>query len=292
MKTAVICIAKNEENYLQEWIDYHKKLGFDDVYVYQNDWTFSKQKDDAIYKTIEGQDCQLKAYNSFIDEYYDKYDFAAFFDVDEFLSLKCHNNVKQFLSQYLAVQAIAVHWRIFGDSGIKNVDNDYSVLNRFTHCGSNLAPNCKVILNFKQCKNKVKFSYNPHIITADLVNTSMLAIYKHIGCNKDIDGKLELAELNHYCNKTYEEALSRRYHGTCACVNGMNLNVYKDKEEFDKWFQTNNCNDTVNTTAKDFFNAGKNIHIVRNIVSLLNAYIQLAHKLTVKLEILKLAAKK
>ena len=36
MKVALVCIAKEEDNYIQEWIDYNKKLGFDDIIIYQN----------------------------------------------------------------------------------------------------------------------------------------------------------------------------------------------------------------------------------------------------------------
>lgn len=44
MKTAIVCIAKNEDNYIDEWIKYHTKLGFDYVYVYQNDWRYAGDK--------------------------------------------------------------------------------------------------------------------------------------------------------------------------------------------------------------------------------------------------------
>lgn len=34
MKTALVCIAKNEDNYIDEWIEYHLMLGFDRIFVY------------------------------------------------------------------------------------------------------------------------------------------------------------------------------------------------------------------------------------------------------------------
>ena len=43
MDVALVCIAKNEDNYIQEWIDYHLKLGFNDIHIFQNDWRFEKQ---------------------------------------------------------------------------------------------------------------------------------------------------------------------------------------------------------------------------------------------------------
>jgi len=31
---ALIAIAKDEDEYLKEWVDYNLKVGFDDIYVY------------------------------------------------------------------------------------------------------------------------------------------------------------------------------------------------------------------------------------------------------------------
>ena len=76
---------------------------------------------------------QLKAYNDFIDKHYAEYDFAAFFDVDEFLCLKKDSSLDSFLSRYIDVYGVGVNWRVFGDNGLSCVeDGDYSVLSRFT----------------------------------------------------------------------------------------------------------------------------------------------------------------
>jgi hypothetical protein len=34
MKTALVSIAKNEDNYLKEWVDYNLYLGFNDIFIY------------------------------------------------------------------------------------------------------------------------------------------------------------------------------------------------------------------------------------------------------------------
>jgi hypothetical protein len=41
MKVAICCIAKNEDNYIDEWIEYHLKLGIDDIHVHQNNWKYN-----------------------------------------------------------------------------------------------------------------------------------------------------------------------------------------------------------------------------------------------------------
>ena len=38
MKTALVCIAKNEDHYIDEWIEYYLKLGIDHIFIYQNDF--------------------------------------------------------------------------------------------------------------------------------------------------------------------------------------------------------------------------------------------------------------
>ena len=48
MKVALVCIAKNEDLYIDEWIDYHFKLGFDEIFVYQNNWRFNKDIENAL----------------------------------------------------------------------------------------------------------------------------------------------------------------------------------------------------------------------------------------------------
>jgi len=38
MKIALVSIAKDEDNYLEEWIKYNFKLGFDDIFIYEDEW--------------------------------------------------------------------------------------------------------------------------------------------------------------------------------------------------------------------------------------------------------------
>lgn len=49
MKVALVCIAKDEDNYIKEWINYHLSIGFSKIYVYQNDWNF----DITNYNNVE-----------------------------------------------------------------------------------------------------------------------------------------------------------------------------------------------------------------------------------------------
>lgn len=41
MKKAICAIAKNEDKYIDEWAEYHFKLGIDDIFIFQNDWRYN-----------------------------------------------------------------------------------------------------------------------------------------------------------------------------------------------------------------------------------------------------------
>jgi hypothetical protein len=34
MKSALVAIAKDEDDYINEWIEYHFKIGFDNIILY------------------------------------------------------------------------------------------------------------------------------------------------------------------------------------------------------------------------------------------------------------------
>jgi len=212
MKNAVVCIAKNEDLYIDEWMRYHLKLGFDEVWVYQNDWRYSGPfKGDPRVKLVEfdGPNMQLRAYNDFLEKRSSGYDFVAFFDVDEYMCLN-HIELRDFLSGFDSVAGIALNWKLFGDSGLAKPENgDYSCVNRFVKCQRGFNKHVKTIVNVK-FTNRSRFVNNPHC-----VNTSVCknAVVNATG-TKWVQGPFNPGEtsrvawLNHYYCKTLDEFTS------------------------------------------------------------------------------------
>ena len=90
MRTLLCCIAKHEQRYIQEWIDYHLRIGFTAVKIYDNEdaqgtLDFVRRPNVQIVH-FPGPVKQMQAYTDCLNE--TSYDFIAFFDVDEFLVLK------------------------------------------------------------------------------------------------------------------------------------------------------------------------------------------------------------
>lgn len=145
-KICLCAIAKNENNYIKEWVDYHKKLGFTNIVLYDNNDTDGEVFTDVIQdyiksgfvkiKNVRGlSNQQIKRYNEFYhSQEAAEYDWIAFFDIDEFLHLDKDKTVQQWLisSKYDNFDAIAVNWKYFDDNNqVAVINNNYSIT-RFT----------------------------------------------------------------------------------------------------------------------------------------------------------------
>lgn len=202
MRVALVCIAKNEDKYLQEWVEYHVKLGFNDVFVYQNDWRSDYEHPKLTKIALDGLGQQMVAYSSWLKQYKSNFDWVAFFDVDEFLVLKKHKTIQEFVSDYPNANGIGINWYFFGDNGLSEIsDNEYSVIKRFTKRGSNMDIHVKTILNCKvNCAMGV---HNPPSVT--IVSPNGVEINGPFNKTPTDD----IAQINHYFCKTFSEFLEK-----------------------------------------------------------------------------------
>jgi hypothetical protein len=251
-KVALVCIAKEEGPYLQEWIDYHLKLGFDDIHIFQNDWRWDSyveheqvhmyEYDGKTYHSeepIHVRNVQARCYTEFCRDYHEQYEWVAAFDVDEYLVLKQTDNVKEFITAYDAYTNVVIDWVTFGDSGHKTfTDDNTSVVNRFTMRRRNPDNQFKSF-----CKLGPEVNHDIHMAQGMWVTTEFIEgmgghnVRPHIG----------VAQLNHYFTKTLPEFLQKRERGN-ACGSGENgKRAISD-------FDSNNDNEVEDTLAKDFFN--------------------------------------
>ena len=141
----IAAIAKYENEYLGEWIDYHLKLGFDKIYIYDDnpkDYPDIKEipeikknlcKKVFIIKPLETKLYQhIPFYNKFYSSHIFKW--AMFIDIDEFLVLPGFKNIKEFLNQekFNDTVQIMFPWMFYGDSGHLKKKEGSKILKRFT----------------------------------------------------------------------------------------------------------------------------------------------------------------
>lgn len=259
-KCALVCIAKDEDHYIQEWVDYHLKLGFSGIYIWQNDWRcssqFLKPNPRVFLRQLDGQFQQMNCCNLALAEIWMQYQWVAVFDVDEFLVLKCKMDISEFLGQekYKNAPCIAVNWRIFGNSNLSKIDS-WSVLSRFTLSDDKLEESSKPIINTGTFKDQVKLVFNSHSVNAIQVDPNLKFALKMYGNNPHINdnGNVEPLELFHYRNKTYAERFARCFGKLPAIPHREAIDASGSLEQFNRDFSRWNTNKVKNTMALDFF---------------------------------------
>ncbi len=126
---AIVAIMKNEGPYLAEWIEFHKLLGVEKFYLYDNDSTDKTQeilkpyiKSGLVdYTFFPGEKMQLPAYNDCIEKHKMDTRWLAVIDLDEFLVPVKYDNMTDFLATIPEnVAQIIIPWVIFGSNGHKN----------------------------------------------------------------------------------------------------------------------------------------------------------------------------
>jgi len=210
------CIAKNEDHYIQEWIDYHLKLGFEKILIFANNWKYENDQENVEVFPMPGASQQSYSYNYFLRRFRKKFWWVAFYDVDEFLVLHKHRNMEELLLEYDDVQAIGINWARFGSNGHEKViDGNYNVLERFTKRATEADQEkhedtaIKVMMRYTNY-NKIDL-HNclgvTHTLSRKEINSPKEKFdSKARPRNKPIEWNV--AQLNHYYIKSYEEAVN------------------------------------------------------------------------------------
>ena len=131
-KVAVVAIARNEEPFLDEWLLYHRLIGADHFFIYDDNiapgleeflsphkgyTTVIRWHD--IHQNFSSlrSDRQTKAYTHAAEHLLTGYQWAAFIDIDEFIVLDKHRNLKEFIVSLKKTRIITLDWHIFGHNG-------------------------------------------------------------------------------------------------------------------------------------------------------------------------------
>jgi hypothetical protein len=222
MKVALVCIAKDEDDYINEWVDYHLKLGFHKIFIYENNWRCPIDFDPNLVVKIpfDGEKKQLEAYKNFMIHRKDNYDWAAFFDVDEFLVLKQHSSIPELMTFFKNENCLVVNWVLFGDNNQECVENNnYSVLSRFTRRQVGVDKHIKSIVNLK---NNFTFGSPHHLVNVKWTDPSGNRGYGAFNSN----GNDDVFQLNHYYCKTIEEFKKKSLRGSADLGYGKSVESF------------------------------------------------------------------
>jgi len=245
MKIAIIAIAKNENNYINEWIDYHLNLGFDNIIICDNDdelvlTGIVKDSRVIIEDWTNYYGVQLPAYRETFTKYRNDYDWVLFIDIDEFLILENHTNVKDFISSFdNDVQCINLCWKHFGDERQLNVvGDDYSVFNRFktvVEPPKSLKMLVKAFIKTNIPEESIKRISQHSINDFKIKSVNVLGQEHHGRYIKNIIYKN--AWINHYPTKTIGEYVRQKYFRGGPNRNNIKYHCLKNFFEYNTWTQ-------------------------------------------------------
>lgn len=234
-KNILLCgIGKLENNYIREWVEYHKKMGFTNIVLYDNNDIDGERFEDVIGDYIEsgyvilkdwrGKElAQIPSYNSCYKEYKDSYDWIAYWDIDEFIHFEKAKTIQEFVSnkKFAKVQCIRICWKQYTDNGLIRVENDNYSINRFKEvldsnfCKKNKIPIARSVVANTQAKSIIrtnidKFKVNsPHcFLNVPTVNANGNKC--NIGIRIGEKPVWKGAWLNHYRFKTIEEYVTKK----------------------------------------------------------------------------------
>ena len=224
-KLICLCVVGKEENpYAKEFINYYKKLGFQKIFLYDNNDINGEKFEDIINKEIKSgfvsiinyrgyKGIQYEAYYDCYKNNYKKFDWLSFFDFDEFLVLVPKTKtIKQFLNNKIFdnCQSIKVNWLMFTDNNLIYYENK-PMEERFTS-------SLKIS---KVMKSIVRGNLNINFwVKAKNVHTSYYGFQSCFPSGKPIIidpsnerytkyGEKEYAYLKHYNTKTIEEFINK-----------------------------------------------------------------------------------
>ena len=206
---SILATVKNEAPYIKEWIEYHRMIGVDRFYIYDND-SVDNIKDVlkdyiksgiVVYNFFGGIGKQLDIYEDGIDRYGANTFWMAIIDLDEFIVPVQSYDIKTFLKDYEQYPAVAVNWIQFdGNDHIKK-------------------PNGLVIENYKRAflpehplnqitKSIVQPKYVYEYLTAHHFQyTNGMAVNENFeySTERDMPNSVKKIRINHYATKSLEE---------------------------------------------------------------------------------------
>lgn len=126
MENLSICaIVKDENSYLPEWLEYHKLVGVEKFFIYDNGSRIPIRETLAadiasgtvIVHSFPGYARQTEAYMNCVLHCGRTSKWVAFIDVDEFLVPKGTDDFRTILKDFRAFGGLAINWQTFGSSG-------------------------------------------------------------------------------------------------------------------------------------------------------------------------------
>ena len=122
---SICAMYRNEAPYLREWVAFHRLMGVERFYLYDNESTDDHREalapfiDEGVVTVTEmpGWPVQMQVYDDCLRRHRDESRWIAFIDIDEFLFSPAGGPVADVMRGYEPHPGVVVNWAVFGNSG-------------------------------------------------------------------------------------------------------------------------------------------------------------------------------
>lgn len=245
---SVCAIIKDEGPYLEEWIEFHKLIGVDHFYIYDNDSTDNTCNildryihSNTVTYIFWPDKGQIDAYNDCLTKFGQESNWIAFIDIDEFIFGTQKDDLREILKDYQAYPALGINWICFGSNGHKEKQEGL-VIERFTKRSPlKFGPNRHVkmivqpgeILSAGLTPHYFKYKNNQYAVTENFEKID--SSKNNCGSLTDVHSSNKI-RINHYLVKSAEEFEQKLKKGR------VKVTTVKDKIDYN-YFNDHDKND-------------------------------------------------
>lgn len=247
---AVCAIAKDEGPYFKEWIEWHRKMGVEKFYIYDNESTDSTKEvlkpyiEAGIvdYCYFPGYRKQLAAYDDCLEKHRLEARWIAFIDLDEFIVPIKDKTIPQFLKRFEDSPAVEINWLVYGSGGAKKREQG-GVMTRFKRHslpGHRLNRHVKSIVDPRRVFSMIG-CHEVARISGKAADSHGNPITKNF---REREPQQDVIRINHYAVRSYEEFREKQNRGRAS---GRNRTVSDD------YFNQYDLNDIEDTQVYNSF---------------------------------------
>ena len=209
---AACLIFKNEAVYLKEWLDFHRLVGVEKFFLYNNNSEDEYERVLAPYIAqgsvtlydfpIPPPTAQTEAYDACLKAYRHNARWIAFIDIDEFLYAREDDSLPGILRGYEQFPAVAVNWLMFSTSG-HIVKPAGLVIENYTRCQVEGNKHVRLIVNPLKTERFVSAHEAVFLDGQCAVNEQGIVVRGPYS----LPPSVACLRINHYWTKSVEEFL-------------------------------------------------------------------------------------
>ena len=232
---AITAIAKNEAPYIREWIEFHRLVGVEKFFIYDNESTDNLKEvlkpyiESGIveYTYFPGRCRQFPAYRDSIARNANRVKFMAIIDCDEFITPIKHNTIPEFI-EYLEqkikhkIDAVGINWIMHGYNG--HYDKQEGLIcENYSKCDLNKDSNrhIKSIVRLRSVISNTHPHFCIHKLFSKIVNTKGEEMYGPF-----TEPHLDEIVIHHYYTKSFEETKSKMQKGFADQTNKRQISAF------------------------------------------------------------------